>query len=285
MHYYFLKHEDFQLNENDLEITINPKLTKKELEFLTFLLDRFKVTREYTQIELNKFKVSKEIALNLISSINKKSINIIISREKNEISNISFNFFEMFVLEDDTLIFSFSKNIRLAYKTGNLFNRINLLGVLKYNSPYTYNFYKFFIKTVPNIKRIHTTISLKDLRSILNVPHEKYNRFYDFESKILKPVIKDFEDFGIYQFSITYNKIKDKDGKGNRIKELEFIVVNSYFIDINSDTNKLLKKYNDSIDDFSYAYKVIYNYRKIHGLEKTKDYIESNLSHVFIESN
>ncbi len=49
---------------------------------------------------------------------------------------------------------------------------------------------------------------------------------------------------------------------------------------VNSDTNMLIKEFNDYIDDFAIAYNNIYSYRKLHDLEDTRSYIKANLDNI-----
>ncbi len=281
--YYFLKKKDFNLDKYDIDVVVKPHLTKKEQDLFVFLLNRYKVKNEYSEIALEKFNLPKEKLITLLNSISKKNITITIIQDSKIISHIVFNFFNFFVIEGNNFIYKFTREIDLSYSNGNLYNRCNLLGLLKYKSPYTYDFYRHFIKIVPTEKRIKKVLSILELKKILKIPEDKYTRFYDFEAKVLKPLIKDFEDFGIYHFSISYDKIKSKEGKGNRIDHIQFNVTNAYFIEVNQDTNTLLKEYYEYIDDFSYAYNTIYNYRKMFTFDETKAYIENNLNDIFNE--
>lgn len=278
--YYFLKKENFHIDQYDFSINISPRLTKKEQEILNLFLTYFDIDREYSEFEFNPnlTKASLEEFKDSINNINKKTLSIFVYDGDKELTSLFFNIFDIVVFEGTKVIFKLSQELRLSQQFGNFFSRFSIHTLLKFKSTYTYSFYKLFLKSINQKKIIEFELSIAELRSLLNIPDGKYTRFYDFESKVLKPIIKDLELSDTY---VNIEKMKSSKGKGGRITKVKFSIYNSYFIEINRDTNVLLKEFVDYIEDFSNAYDSIYTYRKIHSLDETRLYIKNNLDTVF----
>lgn len=65
-------------------------------------------------------------------------------------------------------------------------------------------------------------ISLEELKSYLNI-EESYDRFFDFEHKILVPALKEIEEFLLYK--VEYSKIKESNSKNSKIKGIRFDII------------------------------------------------------------
>ncbi len=277
--YYFLKKENFNLDKYDFDVNITPRLTKRELDILAIFLEKFKVEENYTEVEFDSklFKEDKEKLKKTINNINKKAISIYIYEDGAELTSIYFNIFDIVVFEGNKIIYKLSEELRLSYDLGNFFSRIRILTIIQFKSTYSYRFFKLISRTLSPKKEWILKFSMDELRDKLGLEDGIYTRFYDFENKVLKPVIKDVESFSPH---IYYKKIYSKKGKGSKIIGVELHIINAYHMVVNSDTNMLIKEFNDYIDDFAIAYNNIYSYRKLHDLEDTRSYIKANLDNI-----
>lgn len=278
--YYFLKKEDFHLEKYDFDIEISPRLTKKEQEILNLFLTYFDIEKEYSEFvfDFKVFNLTIEELKKYIYNMNKKVISVYLYEGEKELTSLYFNIFDIVVFQENKVIYKLSEELRLAHNYGNFFNRFNILAILKFKSMYSYNLFKLLIKNVSPKKEFEFELNLIDLKKILNIPEDKYKRFYDFEAKVLKPVLKDLELFTPH---IYIEKIKSKKGKGSKITGIKFHAINTFHIEVNKDTNLLLKEFTDYIEDFSIAYENVYSYRKTHSLLDTKNYILQNIDTIF----
>lgn len=75
---------------------------------------------------------------------------------------------------------------------------------------------------------------------------------------------------------VYFNKIKNSLAKTSRINAIEIHYKNFTIGLLHKDTNEIIKKYSNIIEDFAKAYEIIYNYRKFNSMEATLKYIEEN---------
>ncbi|MCS5421357.1 MULTISPECIES: replication initiation protein [Psychrilyobacter] len=278
--YYFLKKQDFNLEKYDFDIDISPRLTKKEQEILNLFLTYFDLEKEYSEFifDFKVFNLTIEELKKYIYSMNKKVISASIYKGEKELTSLYFSIFNIVVFQENKVIYKLSEELRLAHNYGNFFNRFNILAILRFKSMYSYNLFKLFIKNVSPKKEFEFELNLIDFKKVLNIPEDKYKRFYDFEAKVLKPVLRDLE---LVTPHIYIEKIKSQKGKGSKITGIKFHAINPFHIEVNKDTNLLLKEFTDYIEDFSIAYENVYSYRKTHSLLDTRNYILQNTDSIF----
>lgn len=195
------------MENKNIFIEFSKKLSKKERDFLRLvdinsnpvtvhletLYKIFEVKEEPRAVELEKFLFkffSKNIVVNDLSLNFKKRFNIINS----------------YFFEKDYVIFEFSTHI--------LDERIQK--ILKFNEKYSYRFYQEIL----NSEKTILNISIENLRDILEI-QETYDRFYDIEKNLLKPIFKDLITVG--ELNIEYEKNKVGDYKSAKILGIKII--------------------------------------------------------------
>ena len=198
------------MENKNIFIEFSKKLSKKERDFLrsvditsnlaTIHLETlykiFEIKEEPKVLELEKllFKFfSKNIVINDLNSNLKKRFNILNS----------------YSLEKDYIIFEFSSHI--------LDEKIQK--ILKFKERYSYRFYQKILNNEKNI----LNISMETLRDILEIK-ETYDRFYDIEKNLLKPIFKDLTTIG--ELNIKYEK--DKIGEYKSAKILGIKIIKNY---------------------------------------------------------
>ncbi len=198
------------MENKNIFIEFSKKLSKKERGFLrsvditsnlaTIHLETlykiFEIKEEPKVLELEKllFKFfSKNIVINDLNSNLKKRFNILNS----------------YSLEKDYIIFEFSSHI--------LDEKIQK--ILKFKERYSYRFYQKILNNEKNI----LNISMETLRDILEI-QETYDRFYDIEKNLLKPIFKDLTTIG--ELNIKYEK--DKIGEYKSAKILGIKIIKNY---------------------------------------------------------
>ena len=206
------------MENKNIFIEFSKKLSKKERDFLRSvdissnsvtvhletLYKIFEVKEEPKVIELEK----------LLFKFFSKNITIIDSN-----SNLKkrFNILNSYFFERDYVIFEFSSHI--------LDEKIKKM--LKFKERYSYRFYQEILNSEKSI----LNISMNNLRDILEI-QETYDRFYDIEKNLLKPIFKDLTTIG--ELDIEYEK--DKSGEYKSAKILGIKIIKDYK---NSETNEV----------------------------------------------
>ena len=131
-------------------------------------------------------------------------LNIISSVLKNK------NTYVLKVSEDFYKIFNSEKNDFKFYQLNIFLGFSNIITRKLFN----------LIKNIYN--ELSIEISLDNLRRYLNL-EESYERFFDFEKKILIPSLKEIENFTSYK--ILYSKIKNSISTNARVKAIRFNII------------------------------------------------------------
>ncbi|MEG0234990.1 MAG: replication initiation protein [Cetobacterium sp.] len=206
------------MGNKNIFIEFSKKLSKKERDFLKSvdissnsvtvhletLYKIFEVKEEPKVIELEK----------LLFKFFSKNITII---DSNSNFKKRFNILNSYFFERDYVIFEFSSHI--------LDEKIKKM--LKFKERYSYRFYQEILNSEKSI----LNISMNNLRDILEI-QETYDRFYDIEKNLLKPIFKDLTTIG--ELDIEYEK--DKSGEYKSAKILGIKIIKDYK---NSETNEV----------------------------------------------
>ncbi|MHA5067299.1 hypothetical protein [Cetobacterium somerae] len=206
------------MGNKNIFIEFSKKLSKKERDFLRSvdissnsvtvhletLYKIFEIKEEPKVIELEK----------LLFKFFSKNITII---DSNSNFKKRFNILNSYFFERDYVIFEFSSHI--------LDEKIKKM--LKFKERYSYRFYQEILNSEKSI----LNISMNNLRDILEI-QETYDRFYDIEKNLLKPIFKDLTTIG--ELDIEYEK--DKSGEYKSAKILGIKIIKDYK---NSETNEV----------------------------------------------
>ena len=206
------------MGNKNIFIEFSKKLSKKERDFLRSvdissnsvtvhletLYKIFEIKEEPKVIELEK----------LLFKFFSKNITII---DSNSNFKKRFNILNSYFFERDYVIFEFSSHI--------LDEKIKKM--LKFKERYSYRFYQEILNSEKSI----LNISMNNLRDILEI-QETYDRFYDIEKNLLKPIFKDLTTIG--ELDIEYEK--DKVGEYKSAKILVIKIIKDYK---NSETNEV----------------------------------------------
>lgn len=198
------------MENKNIFIEFSKKLSKKERDFLRSvdissnsvtvhletLYKIFEVKEEPKVIELEK----------LLFKFFSKNITII---DSNSNFKKRFNILNSYFFERDYVIFEFSSHI--------LDEKIKKM--LKFKEKYSYRFYQEILNSEKSI----LNISMNNLRDILEI-QETYDRFYDIEKNLLKPIFKDLTTIG--ELDIEYEK--DKSGEYKSAKILGIKIIKDY---------------------------------------------------------
>ena len=274
--YYFLKNKDFNLQEYDFDIVCTPRFTKKDQSVFDFFVKNFDVNNEFSEFPAEKLKMTEDELEKELHNLAKKTIFCRIFKEDMEISKFYFNIFDIVVVESGKIVYRFSNEIRLTKKKGSFYSRINVLAFLQFKYSYTKEIFKVILRK--NQRKSYVDYTIPELKKLLNIDENTYNRYYDLENKVLNLTIKDIE-YG--EIGLWYEKIKKNDNKTSRVTGVRIHYSNLYHIEVHRDTNQILKEFSSYIEDFTDAYEIVSSYRKIYTMEETFRYIRDNLPNIF----
>lgn len=277
--YYFFKNSDFQLDKFEFDVDYFPRITKNEHIFLKKLIENIDDSSEFFKIKIKKTDFEKDEINKIIISFAKKVIHCRIKEEIEE-TELYFNFFDFIMLTGDEVVYKFSQEILKSSTQGNFFARINLLGYLKLKHDYSRELYKTILKF--NLIQNSVEYDINEFKKILKINSENYNRYYNFESKILNSLVKDFETAGII---VWFDKIKNNNAKTGKILKIKVNYKNINAINFHKEINEIIKKYRDFIADFTKAYDIIYNFRKTNSKKATLEFFDKNYLEIFKEED
>ena len=257
----------------DIEIEYTKKFSKNDIYFKQFLIKKIIKTNEkifyLTEKEAKKILIfphgenfdiflKKFCSKRLIIKYKKSEeeyyeliLNIISSILKNK------NTYVLKVSEDFYKIFNSEKNDFKFYQLNIFLGFSNIITRKLFN----------LIKNIYN--ELSIEISLDNLRRYLNLV-ESYERFFDFERKILIPSLKEIENFTSYK--ILYSKIKNSISTNARVKAIRFNIIQ------NSDDK--------SENDISILYKLVKPFaQNLFTLQKFIDYQTNFYSYQYLKKN
>ncbi|WP_426711016.1 hypothetical protein [Cetobacterium sp. SF1] len=270
--------ENFKFDINIFDITINTdkKITKKE-KILLEDIENYRIKNKDKDIiykieEITNMIGSNEEVDSFLEKLIKKRviINVMAKETNKEIYFISFPFFDFYIKKDNSYIFILSKALDIL-KKNNTFGEINILSTVLFKEKGSKQIYLEILKN----KSKGTFIQEIDyFKEYIGIGTDNYERFYDFEKAVLKPIVEDINKYTDY--SIQYEKIKKGAGITSKIKELKFNFYHKKFNNISLETDKIISKLVSKVDSFVAATKLIEKNIINNGFE----YVKNNLEHV-----
>lgn len=206
------------MGNKNIFIEFSKKLSKKERDFLRSVDISSSSVTVHLETLYKIFEVKEEPKVmeleKLLFKFFSKNITVI---DSNLNFKKRFNILNSYFFERDYVIFEFSSHI--------LDEKIKKM--LKFKERYSYRFYQEILNSEKNI----LNISMNNLRDILEI-QETYDRFYDIEKNLLKPIFKDLTTIG--ELDIEYEK--NKVGEYKSAKILGIKIIKDYK---NSETNEV----------------------------------------------
>lgn len=263
--YFLFKKSGFQFSNHNLDIKLNPSLTKSEHLLLKKLINDYKINyKKYFIITETNLEL-KNILLKKLRKLSRTSILFsYTNKESSEEILGSLNILNFFQEKDDFII-TLSPEIKFSFETNNLWSRISLGTLICLDSSYSINLFKYLLKGEEN--KNYFEIEIDKLRKILEVEDDTYNRFYDLEKYIIKPAIENITNLDS-NLSITYEKIKNGSGKNSKISSIKICFLNKYFENLHNNTNNIISHFSKYIKDFKNIYDLISQNLKIIPYEK-----------------
>lgn len=275
-----------------INVTFLKPLNKKEKDFLKYLFVRFKLLKHFektsiiSDIPLNdllqylKYTSIQQLQKFLNNLLSKKLVYSVSSNKKLIITG-TFPILSSYSIVYNEIDFLFSKELLLARKINTLFAMLRIDFLIFMGDEFSYNLYIYLISSQTENNFIE--VSLRELKEILNIG-DKYDRFFDFEKKVLKKSIDDINLFS--DIELQYEKIKIGEFKNNRVDKIKFTLKSKTENDkllknikLTDNINKILDMVKGDIKDFHTTFELIKNYI----IKRNFDYVYKNT--VFVKEN
>ena len=277
---FYLKQLEIGLKNFDIELYFEKKISKNEKNFLRLLLREYSDQRN-NFVEVLKSKVCKlfnfssdEEIISFLDRFMKKKVLYSIRNEEKNIGSGAFHVLSSYFLQDESIICMLSTEILLSFSKNNFFHSINLNSILNFeNNNSTQLYLKFLGK---HQAEGEMDFSIEELRNLFSVG-DAYDRYYDFEKNILKPVIDDLNKYS--DFEITYSKLKSGEAHSCRIIGIKFDFKNKFVKEKKEEANQLLSLVKNEVKDFELVHKILFENLLVHDY----DYVYSNL--LFTKAN
>lgn len=195
------------MENKNIFIEFSKKLSKKERDFLRSVDINSSSVTVHLETLYKIFEVKEEPKIMELEKLLFKffSKNIVITDSNLNLKK-RFNILNSYFFEKDYVSFEFSSHI--------LDEKIKK--ILKFKERYSYRFYQEILNSEKNI----LNISMNSLRNLLDI-QETYDRFYDIEKNLLKPIFKDLITIG--ELDIEYEKNKVGEYKSAKILGIKIV--------------------------------------------------------------
>ncbi|WP_291256291.1 replication initiation protein [Fusobacterium sp.] len=259
-------------NIKNIFVDINVRTSRLEDKIFQIILEKIKKNiekneKEYTILTFKQeeFEVEeKEIEQGLKGLMNKGLKLSYLDGEKENV--VSFNYvagyqkinetFTIFVVP--SIINSFTKN---SFEYG-----ISLRTFFYLRKKIVIKFMNLLIKNIEQDREIE--IELEELKDLLEISNDSYERFFDFEKNILKPLVEKLNTFS--NFTIKYDKIKKGENKNNKVIGIRFTIHNIEIEKNRGETNYLIQIIKNMVQDYRDIWEEVNASIQNYGFESTK---------------
>lgn len=259
-------------NIKNIFVDINVRTSRLEDKIFQIILEKIKKNIEKNEKEYiiltfkqEEFEVEeKEIEQGLKGLMNKGLKLSYLDGEKENV--VSFNYvagyqkinetFTIFVVP--SIINSFTKN---SFEYG-----ISLRTFFYLRKKIVIKFMNLLIKNIEQDREIE--IELEELKDLLEIANNSYERFFDFEKNILKPLVEKLNTFS--NITIKYDKIKKGENKNNKVIGIRFTIHNIEIEKNRGETNYLIQIIKNMVQDYRDIWEEINASIQNYGFESTK---------------
>lgn len=208
------------------EILFTKRFSKNDILFKQFLIKHI-VTTDEKKLEIKENEIKKIISLphgetvdSFLSKFCSKRIVIYYGKSKLNPYELSLSIVASYLKIEDRYKIKISDDFYKIFNSEkNDFKLFYLNILLSFSNTISRNLFNL-LKSISN--EAFLEISLEELKSYLNI-EESYDRFFDFEHKILVPALKEIEEFLLYK--VEYSKIKESNSKNSKIKRIRFDII------------------------------------------------------------
>lgn len=269
-------------NENEkisnFELSISKKLSKTEKSFIKIIMQNYKdSSSEVSKLKLKSLAcgcVCEDLKIQLDKLLQIRITYSFINSENFKCDG-SFNLFDSYFMQKDKIVFLLSKNPMLTLDKVNIFKEFSLKTVFSFESTSSLPMYLKFLNFENLAEENHLDYTLEEFKEFLEI-NNCYERFYDFEKKILEPIINDLNTCS--EFYVKYEKLKKTSTASGKITGIRIIFFSKKFKENKNQANELMNLVKTKINDFDFVYQKLCHYLKVYGYDYVFDNINFALS-------
>lgn len=249
------------------QVNLEPKLKTKEKKLLDKIFKKIESGDFPFKLSIGEFyhiykKKDKDEIKNEIIKLSKKKFVFKVLNNSGEVYSGEFNLISSFYMgEGDIIIMPPYEMIKSVDKESS-FNKLHISTYTRFKEKHSFKFYPLILN---NLGRSSFDCSVEELKKVLNVEDNYYERFYDFEKNILKPLMADINKSST--IDIRYEKIKKGAGKTSKIDHLTFYILDETELEISQNISDVLNIVKNKVNNLSYLHKLVENAMKTHSKE------------------
>lgn len=263
------------MNKDIENIYVNLKVrtSKVENKIFQIILDKIRENTENLDniynlglnIELKEISESFQNIEIALKGLMGKGIDINYLKGERRIFN-TFNYVTSYTYNGEIFNIFIPLNILNCFKKNTLEYKISLRTFFYLRKKAVINFFNLLIKDIEQNRDIE--VSLEELRDIFEISKESYDRFFDFEKNILKPLVEKVNNYS--NFVIEYEKIKKGENKNNKVIGIRFKIHNIEIEKNKGETNYLIQIIKNMITDYQEIWESINSSIQHYGFESTR---------------
>lgn len=257
----------------NIYVDLKVRTSKVENKIFQIILDKIRENIENLDniynLGLNiEFKEISESFQNIeiaLKGLMGKGIDINYLKGERRIFN-TFNYVTSYTYNGEIFNIFIPLNILNCFKKNTLEYKISLRTFFYLRKKAVINFFNLLIKDIEQNRDIE--VSLEELRDIFEISKESYDRFFDFEKNILKPLVEKVNNYS--NFVIEYEKIKKGENKNNKVIGIRFKIHNIEIEKNKGETNYLIQIIKNMITDYQEIWESINSSIQHYGFESTR---------------
>lgn len=257
----------------NIYVDLKVRTSKVENKIFQIILDKIRENIENLDniynlglnIELKEISESFQNIEVAIKGLMGKGIDINYLKGERRIFN-TFNYVTSYTYNGEIFNIFIPLNILNCFKKNTLEYKISLRTFFYLRKKAVINFFNLLIKDIEQNRDIE--VSLEELRDIFEISKESYDRFFDFEKNILKPLVEKVNNYS--NFVIEYEKIKKGENKNNKVIGIRFKIHNIEIEKNKGETNYLIQIIKNMITDYQEIWESINSSIQHYGFESTR---------------
>lgn len=257
----------------NIYVDLKVRTSKVENKIFQIILDKIRENIENLDniynlglnIELKEISESFQNIEIALKGLMGKGIDINYLKGERRIFN-TFNYVTSYTYNGEIFNIFIPLNILNCFKKNTLEYKISLRTFFYLRKKAVINFFNLLIKDIEQNRDVE--VSLEELRDIFEISKESYDRFFDFEKNILKPLVEKVNNYS--NFVIEYEKIKKGENKNNKVIGIRFKIHNIEIEKNKGETNYLIQIIKNMITDYQEIWESINSSIQHYGFESTR---------------
>lgn len=259
----------------NIYVDLKVRTSKVENKIFQIILDKIRENIENLDniynlglnIELKEISESFQNIEIALKGLMGKGIDINYLKGEIRIFN-TFNYVTSYTYNGEIFNIFIPLNILNCFKKNTLEYKISLRTFFYLRKKAVINFFNLLIKDIEHRANRDIEVSLEELRDIFEISKESYDRFFDFEKNILKPLVEKVNNYS--NFVIEYEKIKKGENKNNKVIGIRFKIHNIEIEKNKGETNSLIQIIKNMITDYQEIWESINSSIQHYGFESTR---------------